>query len=141
MITEYKRRAMMTQETDANIFATVVAFAIMTCEIKGEPGRLAYATMPQEDIIRASRRRSHGPAARSAARARQSTAHRCTRCSARLSARRRGACAREQGVLSQLQAQVDCEASAHLRQDVQGSAVLATVPHVWCCSSHSSLAS
>ena len=51
MITEYKRRAMMTQETDANIFATVVAFAIMTCEIKGEPGRLAYATMPQEDII------------------------------------------------------------------------------------------
>ena len=102
MITEYKRRAMMTQETDANIFATVVAFAIMTCEIKGEPGKLAYATMPQEDIIRASRRCSHGPAARSAARARQSTAHRCTRCSARLSARRRGACAREQGVLSQL---------------------------------------
>ena len=48
MITEYKRRAMMTEETDANIFATVVAFAIMTCEIKGEPGKLAYATMPQE---------------------------------------------------------------------------------------------
>ena len=46
MITEYKRRAMMTQETDATIFATVVAFAIMTCEIKGEPGKLAYATMP-----------------------------------------------------------------------------------------------
>jgi hypothetical protein len=51
MITEYKRRAEMTEETNANIFATVVALAIMTCEIKGAPGKLAYATMPQEDVI------------------------------------------------------------------------------------------
>ena len=51
MITEYKRRAEMTEETNANIFATVVALAIMTCEIKGAPGKLAYATMPQEDVV------------------------------------------------------------------------------------------